>query len=216
MESVKTRNCKQCNQYKYIKASGLCRGCYPINNLTIFTETIKGEFEQGISDVHKFEEHIQKQYETDSDSVNAVRIEDYSAVFISSDCKLCKFKKDGVFVLSNTLQGEQRDNHIKKAMEMYESYHESVENNNDLSISTQPKILHAVYNAELSSFDSKQFRAIADKYTNSSFYPSDKIAKLEHRGVIIFENGHLKIPGMKNREEATELALEVYEDIKNT
>lgn len=215
MESIKTGTCRECNQYKYIKASGLCRDCCLINNLTMSTATIEGEFEQGISDVYKLEEHIQKQYEIDSDSVNAVRTEDYSGVFISSDCKLCRFKKDGVFYLSNTLPVEQIDNHIEEVMEMYESYHESVENNNDLSISTQPKILHAEYNAELDSFNSEQFRAIADKYTNSMFDPSGKMDKLGHKRVLISENGRVEIPA-KNREEATELALEVYEDIKNT
>jgi hypothetical protein len=215
MISVPTRYCEECNQYKYIEACGLCRDCNPIDKLTTIRATTKGVFKQGISDVHKFKQHIQKQYEIDSDSVSAVRREDYSEVFISPDCKVWNFKKDGLFVLNSTLPCGPSEKHIEEATEMYESYHKNIENNASISISTQPKILKALYSAELGSFNSKQLNAVGDKFVDSNFYSSDGITRLKHKGIIVFKNGNFKIPGPKTKEEARELALEVYRDIKN-
>jgi hypothetical protein len=238
MENVSTKYCEKCNEYKYIKTSGLCRECCPIDNLNLFSVLITGVFKQGIRDVHNFGEYIQKQYNINSGCVNSTKMEysdgaetedsntDFSRVSICHNNNHYTFEKDGRFILRRQVtynmfskqpgkRIKQTEKCIEEATEMYESYHKSMENNTDISISTEPKVLSKKYATKLSPFKSEQLCAVANKFVDSDFYPSQNIDQLKHKKITVFEDGRFIILGRTTREEALERAVEVCRDIRN-
>lgn len=202
-------NCKACNDYRYIESNGLCRDCYPVYNISVDSVTVIGKYKQD-NKIEKFQEYVEDQHNINTSLSNASDDLEQELCLKAGNGNVHVVTSNGSFILRlNSFQTKGRE--YQWLTDLYKSYQQA-RKNTDASLSESPKIVNSVVTAETHSFKCRQFKAVADKYTDSE-YATVPLPALHHKNCVIYSNGKITINGLESKQKAQQMATEIHQDI---